>query len=342
MIFKLQLSKNVHILWIYLIVIYCRVNCFLVNVTRNRQDVFSYPSLSIGCHKICEERNSRSTVKNLHICRCKCERNHSTFVISKLKCVADSMLRNTGHGDMFFQLSETEYGNERLKVISINPGKTLIPFKVKLESKKKCVLNKIETLSHRSLKLWKSAKKGLKWKIIELDDDDIEETYNWLPLKYEGWMLLSLQWRNKRRKYKGHIMRLNISCIREKITLSGFLIFKVNGTITVSVNETLSLALSHSIDPSNTSLVSSMSVFSSKPEDSLQFLPSSLIPSSSSMIPLSSQISPLAPSMNILPPLVTTPLSRHNVTSSKLMTSHPLQHRNATMNSSSSVVVFSR
>ena len=94
---------------------------------------------------------------------------------------------------MFFQLSETEYGNERLKVISINPGKTFIPFKVKLENKEKCVLNKIETLSHRSLKLWKSVKKGLKWKIIELDDDEIEETYNWLPLKYEGWMLLSLQ-----------------------------------------------------------------------------------------------------------------------------------------------------
>ena len=41
-----------------------------------------------------------------------------------------------------------------------------------------------------------------------------------------------IQWRNKRRKYKGHIMRVNISCRRKKITLSGFLIFKVNGTIT--------------------------------------------------------------------------------------------------------------
>ena len=97
---------------------------------------------------------------------------------------------------MDFQLYKNEQPGGDLEIIPFDSKVITILFNVKkLGDDKKCQLNDVEQLSrHKKAKLeWNSVKHLLaKFHFFELDDDDIEQVYTWLPLSHEGWMNLTL------------------------------------------------------------------------------------------------------------------------------------------------------
>ena len=98
---------------------------------------------------------------------------------------------------MYFQLYKNEQPNGHLEIISFDSKNVTILFKVRMDDDKKCQLNDIEQLRRENFQEWNSVKHLLDdVHCFELDDDDIERTYTWLPLSYEGWMKLTLKVRN--------------------------------------------------------------------------------------------------------------------------------------------------
>lgn len=101
-----------------------------------------------------------------------------------------------GGGYLDFQLYENEQPSGDLEIIPFDSKVITILFNVKkLGDDKKCQLNDVEQLSHhkKANLEWNSVKHLLeKFHFFELDDDDIERIYTWLPLSYEGWMNLTL------------------------------------------------------------------------------------------------------------------------------------------------------
>ena len=95
---------------------------------------------------------------------------------------------------MNFQLYKNEQPNGYLEIISFDSKNITILFKVRMGDDKKCKLNDIEQLSRENPHEWNSVKHLLdNVHCFELDDDDIERTYTWLPLSYESWMMLTLK-----------------------------------------------------------------------------------------------------------------------------------------------------
>lgn len=96
---------------------------------------------------------------------------------------------------MDFYLYKNEQPNGYLKIISFDSKNITIMFNVRsMGDDKKCKLNDIEQLSRENAQEWNSVKHLLgDVHCFELDDDDIEQTYMWLPLSYEGWMKLRLK-----------------------------------------------------------------------------------------------------------------------------------------------------
>lgn len=98
-------------------------------------------------------------------------------------------------GPLDFYLYKNEQPNGYLKIISFDSKNITIMFNVRsMGDDKKCKLNDIEQLSRENAQEWNSVKHLLgDVHCFELDDDDIEQTYTWLPLSYEGWMKLRLK-----------------------------------------------------------------------------------------------------------------------------------------------------
>lgn len=96
---------------------------------------------------------------------------------------------------LYFQLYKNEQPNGYLEIISFDSKNITILFNVRsMGDDKKCKLNDIEQLSRENFQEWNSVKHLLDdVHCFELDDDDIERTYTWLPLSYEGWMKLTLK-----------------------------------------------------------------------------------------------------------------------------------------------------
>ena len=111
----------------------------------------------------------------------------STRLIVSIYCLAG--------GSLDFQLYKNEQPNGYLEIISFDSKNITILFNVQgMGDDKKCQLNDIEQLSRENPSEWNSVKHLLNdVRCFELDDDDIERTYTWLPLSYEGWMKLTLK-----------------------------------------------------------------------------------------------------------------------------------------------------
>ncbi|XP_028398361.1 uncharacterized protein LOC114521976 [Dendronephthya gigantea] len=267
------------LLYFVILLCCCHVSCVFVNVTRSQRDILSFPGILKDklCASFCQKRKSfyDGYSKSQEICICKCRSDFRTFVAAKSECVADKNLRNAGKSPLKFLLYEEEGAYSPLYITQFDSNATEILFKVPAldDEDKKCILNDFEVLSmisHGNTLDWNSVKSDVNYTMKELDDSDIEKDYPWINDKHEGWIMLTLNWTINPNTFTGRIMRLNVTCEGQKkgnkktTNVSGFMVFKVNGTLRVPdrsfKTSTMSMAPIMSTTHSLTPALSSKSI----------------------------------------------------------------------------------
>ena len=84
-----------HLFVFFVLLFSCHVSCVLVNVTRQKLDVFAYPGIFKDCAGFCLKRNSYFKPSSKQgICICQCGGSYQTFVSASLKCLHDKEIRN--------------------------------------------------------------------------------------------------------------------------------------------------------------------------------------------------------------------------------------------------------